>query len=222
MPRPKKRQVARSPEDLAAKRDQILDAAMACLLDKGFARSTMSDVATQADIGRGTVYWHFPSKDDLFLAVVQRETDKVTTELEPLLAMPMPAADKLELMISGTFDMYADVPHLFKAFLSILTGGGEELEQKLEAQLADIYRQYNQVVTDLLEEGKREGTVRPELDSPITGASIVVLLDALFLQIHFGLIDNDPPRLAAAVGDFIKRGCLVCPPSATDAPRGTP
>jgi AcrR family transcriptional regulator len=215
MPRPKKRQVARSPEDLAAKRDQILDAAMACLLDKGFARSTMSDVATQADIGRGTVYWHFPSKDDLFLAMVQRETDKVTTELEPLLAMPMPAADKLELMITGTFHMYADVPHLFKAFLSILTGAGEELEQKLEAQLADIYRQYNQVIEDLLEEGKREGTVRQELDSPITGASIVVLLDALFLQIHFGLIENDPPRLAAAVGDLVKRGCLVCEPGGT-------
>ncbi len=218
----KKRQVARSPEDLAAKRDQILDAAMACLHDKGFARTTMSDVAKQAAIGRGTVYWHFPSKDELFLAVVHRETEKVTAQLEPMLAMPMPAADKLELMITATFEMYAGVPHLFRAFMSILTGAGDELEQRLEGELAEIYRQYNGVVSQLLEEGKAQGSVRPELDSPITAASIVVLLDALFLQIHFGLIDNDPPRLAAAVGDFIKRGCLVCPPSATDTARGTP
>jgi hypothetical protein len=54
--------------------------------------------------------------------------------------------------------------------------------------------------------------VRAELDSPVTAAAIVVMLDALFLQIHFGLIDNDPPRLAASVWDFIARGCLVCPP----------
>jgi AcrR family transcriptional regulator len=216
----KKRKVARSPEDLAAKRDQILDAAMACLHSTGFARSTMSDVARQAGIGRGTVYWHFSSKDELFLAVVHRETERMTAELAPMLVLPMPAADKLELMITATFELYAGVPHLLKAFMSILTGAGEELEQRLEGELAAIYRQYNGVVSQLLEEGKAEGSVRPELDSDVVAASIVVLRDALFLQIHFGLIDNDPPRLAAAVGDFVKRGCLVCPPSATENPRG--
>jgi AcrR family transcriptional regulator len=205
-----KRQVARSPEDLEAKRNQILDAAMACLHESGFARTTMSDVAKQAGIGRGTVYWHFPSKDELFLAVVQRETDKLNAEVEPLLAAPLPAAEKLELMITATFHMYESVPHLFKAFLSILTGAGEELEQRLEGLLADTYRLYNGVVTELLEEGKTAGSVRPELDSAVVAASIVVMLDALYFQIHFGLIDNDPPRLAAAVGDLVKRGILVC------------
>ena len=180
----------------------------------------MDDLAKAAGIGRGTVYWHFPSKDDLFLAVVHRETEKLTGELEPMLAMPMPAADKLELMITATFQMYEGVPHLFKAFMSILTGAGEDLEQRLEGELAEIYRQYNGLVSQLLEQGKAEGSVRPDLDSPVVAASIVVLLDALFLQIHFGLIENDPPRLAAAVGDFVKRGCLVCPPESTDTPRG--
>jgi len=219
---PKKRQVARSPEDLAAKRDQILDAAMAMLLEKGFARTTMSDVAKTAGIGRGTVYWHFPSKDELFLALVRRETDVIETMLAPMLATPMPAVEKLGLIISGTFAMYAEMPSLFKAILSILAGCGEELEQKLEAIMADVYRTYNDLVAGLLDEGKAQGTVRPELDSPVVAASIIVLLDALFLQVHFGLIDNDPPRLAAAVGDFINRGCLVCPPTTTDPLRGTP
>ena len=72
----RRRVVARSEEDLAQKRDLILDAAMRMLLEKGFARSTMSDVAQVADIGRGTVYWHFPSKNGLFLAAVQREVDR--------------------------------------------------------------------------------------------------------------------------------------------------
>ncbi len=209
----KKRQVARSPEDLAKKRDQILDAAMETLLDKGFARTTVTAVASQAGIGRGTVYWHFPSKDELFLSLVTRETASFEATLEPLLVTAMPAAQKLELMVSTTFQMYGHMPHLFKAFLSILTGSGEELEQQLEGVLAGVYGKYNQVVTELLEEGKAQGSVRPSLDSPITGAAIVVLLDALFFQIHFGLIENDPPRLAAAVGDFIKHGCLVCEPS---------
>jgi AcrR family transcriptional regulator len=222
MTTPKKRQVARSPEDLAAKRDQILDAAMVCLNDRGFGRSTMSDVAKAAGIGRGTVYWHFPSKDELFLAVIQREVDKANAELQPLMAMDMPTVEKLELMIAATFQMYQEVPHLFRSVLSIITGAGEELEQQLEAMMGDLYRLYNSMVSELLEKGKAQGTVRPELDTAVVGASIVVLLDALYFQIHFGLIDNDPKRLAAAVGDLIKRGCLVCPPNATDPLRGTP
>ncbi len=209
----KKRQVARSPEDLAAKRNQILDAAMACLHESGFARTTMTDVAKQAGIGRGTVYWHFLSKDELFLAVVQREVDQMVAMIGPVADAPIPADQKLDAMIQQTFLMYSDVPHLFRAFMSILTGAGEELERKLGDVLAGVYRLYNKVIADELDKGKAEGSVRQDLDSPVVAATIVVMLDALFLQIHFGLIDNDPPRLAAAVGDLVKRGILACPPT---------
>ena len=44
----------------------ILDATLRLITAKGYAKTTMSDIATAANVGRGTVYWHFPSKDELF------------------------------------------------------------------------------------------------------------------------------------------------------------
>ncbi|MBT3219097.1 MAG: TetR/AcrR family transcriptional regulator [Proteobacteria bacterium] len=203
----KKRQVARSPEDLSKKRDMILDTAMTLLLDQGYTRTTMSDVAKAADIGRGTVYWHFPSKDGLFLALITRETDIIRAALEPMATSPGPALDAIDGLVQASFQYYQEAAPFLKGLLSILGGAGEEMEQQLVAMMSDVYREYNQLVTNLLERGKAEGTVCQELDSQVTAAAIIVILDAMFLQISFGLIPNDADRLTKAITTLIHHGC---------------
>ncbi|MHB8513496.1 MAG: TetR family transcriptional regulator [Actinomycetota bacterium] len=54
-------------------RAQILDAAFASAVKFGLARTTMGDVASEARLSRQTVYRYFPTKHDLFLALILRE-----------------------------------------------------------------------------------------------------------------------------------------------------
>jgi len=207
----RKRNVARSPEDLAKKRDLILDAAMTLLTDKGYTKTTMSDVATAADIGRGTVYWHFKSKDDLFFALVTREIAQVEAAMAPLAEMTGPAMGVVDAMIRVSFEYYQAASPFLQALLSILGGADEEMEQRMAVLMSEMYGQYNQFLADLLERGKVEGDVRPELDSEITAAAIAVLLDAMFLQVGFGLVPSDADRLTRAVSSLIHHGCVPCP-----------
>ena len=203
----KKRQVARSAEDLAKKRDLILDAAMTLLMERGYTKTTISGIAKAAGIGRGTVYWHFESKDDLFFALMERDAARIDGGLAPLMEHPMPALDRLELLIRGGFALYGEEVNMFQAFLSILSGVEEETKQRILAMFRNIYGKYNSLIEGLLEAGKAEGTVRQDLDSPVVAASMVVLLDALFLQVYFGLIPNDPERLSNAVLVLLQDGC---------------
>lgn len=204
----KKRQVARSEEDLAKKRNLILDSAIALLYEIGYPKTTMSDVAKHAGVGRGTVYWHFPSKEELFLAALMKEVTQMGEEMGPIVDLPMPTGDKLVLIVQETMKMYSK-NNMFKAFMSMLIGCSEEFEQQLEQILADIYRSYNSVIAKILEDGKKNGEIRPELDSEIFAASIVVMLDAIYLQIHFGTIPKNLERISAGMIDLIKRGCLT-------------
>jgi AcrR family transcriptional regulator len=202
----KKRRVARSPEDLAAKKDLILDAAMSLLVDKGYTKTTISDVAQTAGIGRGTVYWHFASKDDLFFALIAREIETMVAGMDTLVEPVGPALDTIDGLIRMAFEYYQQAGPFFQAMLSIIGGAGEELEQRMVALAAELYGKYNRVLADLLDQGKAEGAVHPDLDSEITAAAITVLLDAMYLQVGMGLIPNDADRLTAAITHLIHHG----------------
>jgi len=204
--RRKRREVARSPEDLERKRNRILDAAMRLLADKGYARTTISDVAKEAGIGRGTVYWHFASKDELFMSALEREFGRLDAALATILTTPGPPLQKLELLFVGSFQFIDEAPNLFHVFFSVLSGADQEMQARLEAWFADVYGRYNKLVEGLLDEAKAQGAVRADLDSHISAAAIVAMLDAMFLQVAFGLVANDPERLAKSLGSLLRHG----------------
>ncbi|WAS95211.1 TetR/AcrR family transcriptional regulator [Nannocystis punicea] len=61
--------------------DRILDAAGVLLLRHGYRKVTIDDVARQAEVGKGTVYLHWRSKEQLFTALVVRTSIDLTEEL---------------------------------------------------------------------------------------------------------------------------------------------
>jgi AcrR family transcriptional regulator len=212
----KRREVARSAEDLERKRNHLLDTAMQLLVEKGYARTTMSDVAKAAGVGRGTVYWHFPSKDDLFLNAVEHEFGRLDEALAATLTEPGPPLDKLEFLFGASFELIGEAPNLFHAFFSVLSGAGEEMQTRMEAWFAEVYGRYNSLVEGLLEEAKAEGTVRADLDSSVAAAAIVAMLDAMFLQVVFGLVPDDPDRITRGLLSLLRDGYAAEP----TAPRG--
>jgi AcrR family transcriptional regulator len=64
-----------------ARAELILDAAAALLLRVGYQRVTVDDVAERAGIGKGTIYLHWSSREELFMAVFRRELAAASDEL---------------------------------------------------------------------------------------------------------------------------------------------
>jgi AcrR family transcriptional regulator len=55
-----------------ARPDEVLDAALAVFVEKGYAAAKMDEVARRAGVSKGTVYLYFPSKEALIEAIVRR------------------------------------------------------------------------------------------------------------------------------------------------------
>ena len=53
------------------KKDRIIKAAARVFAQKGYAGAAVADIAVQAEIGKGTIYAYFDSKEDLFFAVFE-------------------------------------------------------------------------------------------------------------------------------------------------------
>jgi AcrR family transcriptional regulator len=77
---------------------EILEAALTCFRERGFAATRLEDVAARAGVTKGTIYLYFPSKEELFKAVVRGELLPNLERLEAALGEPGPAAPLLGLL----------------------------------------------------------------------------------------------------------------------------
>ncbi len=74
--------VRRTKEDALITRDLILDAAERVFLRRDVARTALQEIAEEANLTRGAIYWHFQNKADVFDAMLQRVTLPMVTRLK--------------------------------------------------------------------------------------------------------------------------------------------
>ena len=67
--------VRKTKEEALETRHGILDAAETVFYDKGVARTTLADIAREAGVTRGAIYWHFANKGEVFDAMMRRAID---------------------------------------------------------------------------------------------------------------------------------------------------
>src|SRR3989304_4862304 len=70
------------PEYLELRRQQILDAAAACFVRRGFPRTTMQDICDEAGLSPGAVYRYFPSKEEIIEAMSEYRQRQNAERLE--------------------------------------------------------------------------------------------------------------------------------------------
>jgi AcrR family transcriptional regulator len=58
------------PDVSAERHAQIIKAALACFSRKGYTNTTMDDIVAESGLSKGSLYWYFDSKDDLFAQAV--------------------------------------------------------------------------------------------------------------------------------------------------------
>ncbi len=81
-----RRRRAVSDEDKSQRRDEILAAAKIVFAHKGFHATTVADIAKQAGLAYGLIYWYFDSKDDLFHALMAGEEEALRAHVAAELA----------------------------------------------------------------------------------------------------------------------------------------
>jgi AcrR family transcriptional regulator len=86
-------------------RARILEAALALFRERGFAESTMREVAARSGVATGLAYYYFASKDAIVLAFYERAKDELPERLEPAHAHRTLAA-RLRALILAKFEYF--------------------------------------------------------------------------------------------------------------------
>ena len=96
--------VRRTKEEALATRHRILDAAEALFERQGVSRTSLNDIAAEAQVTRGAIYWHFKDKADLFTAMMERATMPLEEGLAADCGCPV-QGDPLEFLLRRSVEV---------------------------------------------------------------------------------------------------------------------
>ncbi|MET8667089.1 TetR/AcrR family transcriptional regulator [Streptomyces tendae] len=132
-----------------ATRQRLLEAAVACLAERGWAGSTVSVVAEHAGVSRGAAQHHFPTREDLFTAAVEYVAEERSVALRALFPEGA-AADDRRAVVAALVDLYTGP--LFRAALHLWVAASneEQLRGRVTELEARVGRESHRIAVDLL------------------------------------------------------------------------
>jgi TetR/AcrR family transcriptional regulator, fatty acid metabolism regulator protein len=183
----------------------ILQAAEEVLSEKGYHETSMDEIATRVGIAKGTVYLHFPSKEDLIFALFERELETFLRLVDEAVARDGSARIRLEAILHGLYKGL--IGKRLQLLLSLYTS--LEIRQELLEKKQQIHVCLEQVatqVTALLEEGKANG----EFDTTIPTPVMLTLFFSLFSPRGYKrlIVEEHMPleELVGHLSDFYFKG----------------
>jgi AcrR family transcriptional regulator len=191
-------------------RELILDAVDGLLARYGYKKMTMEDVARQVGIGKGTIYLHFPSKEELVLAHIDRIAETVVRKLHEVAASPDSPDRRLHrMLVLRVLHRFDSVAHYSQSLGDLLSSVRAPLLVRRQA----YFEKEAGVFEDVLREGARFGA----LDCPDPRATSFVLIQSTNSLLPFNLSVRELGRReevedeVGRIADLLIKGLLPCP-----------
>lgn len=179
--------------------DKMLDAAARLFGAQRFHEVRMEDIASEAEVGKGTLYRYFDDKEELYLALLERASRQLVERLRDTLTHAAGPRAKLTAIVGGIIAFFDEQPHLLDLIqrAEVMRGPNASWQQARD----EIFH----LTRDVLDEGRR-------------GSAFVVRDPELAMTMALaglrGIVRFYKPRprdLAERIVDGMLRGYAQCP-----------
>ncbi|MDX3071233.1 TetR/AcrR family transcriptional regulator [Streptomyces sp. MI02-7b] len=134
-----------------ATRQRLLEAAVACLADRGWAGSTVAVVAEHAGVSRGAAQHHFPTREDLFTGAIEFVSEQWLVALrERTLGLPDAGVPRTRGVVELVVDLYTGPIFRAALHLWIAAANEEQLRPRVTALEARIGREAHRLAVEML------------------------------------------------------------------------
>lgn len=170
--------LTRREKEKLARKEAIIEAAEKLFYENGFDRVSMDQVAKEAEFTKRTLYQYFPGKEELYFAVALRGFRRLFTYCGEAMARGKNGNEKLRLSGTAYYRFFKDNPETFRVINSI--GAVKKRSGGEYDQWRNFDKQMFRSFTDIIEEGKADGSIRKDLDAEKCTYSIIFMTTAFF------------------------------------------
>lgn len=170
----------RTKEEAANTRERLLEAALASFHRKGYAATTLDDIARQAEITRGAIQWHFGSKAELYNTLIRECYQEAGEKLRDIYQAEGTPLQKLRRTLVKWLS-YTEEDVKFRTVLELMM-----LKTEVSPELASGMQekvQGNQVTVsffaDLIRQGIEAGEIRPDVKPEVAAIAALGLVNGV-------------------------------------------
>ncbi len=150
------------------RRNEILDVAERLFVTKGFDQTSITDILNEIGIARGTLYYHFNSKEDILDAIIRRITKKLVAQAEAIAGQKeIPVLQRLTLMMKA-LNVNDDLGH--EIMEQVHKPQNALMHQKMQGELL---ASVNPLITSLIKEGIARGICQTEYPAEVVEMTLL-------------------------------------------------
>lgn len=168
-----------------ARREQVLEAARACLQEHGLEAVSMEMIIARSGLSTGAVYGHFKGKDEIINAVVSEGSAQLAEQLLPVLANPEPPLlpDLVEQVLDVIVGFGPRESGIDRLQVSVHGWSHAQSDPALKTVSRSVYRRLREAYAEAARRSQAAGTFDPEAD-PEAMAQLLTSITLGFVAQH--------------------------------------
>ncbi len=184
-----RRQRSQPADHGCASRETILDGAFEAFTKGGYRDTAIDDIAAAAEVSKGGIYHHFPTKEAIFRELMRTTADKLVGKVETAVAAESDPIRKAEVALSTVLEVFAGHRTMARLFFEAGAGG-----RGFQAETNALHDRFARLIQSYLDDAIAQGTI-PPTDTRVTS---VVWFGALDEVVARWLQAERPVRLEDA------------------------
>ena len=173
----------------ALRRQQVLEAALACISERGIHETRMTDIAERAGMSPGHVLYYFGSKGRLLAEVLRWNEDRFHEQLTVELGRGGSARQRLERLIRASVPAGRGDPH-WLLWLEVWAKAPHDPDLLRDQERHEA--RFRVLLEDVIRDGQARGEFDPTSDPVRTAFRLSALIDGLAVQVAIGAPAMDP------------------------------
>ncbi|PEW81162.1 MULTISPECIES: TetR/AcrR family transcriptional regulator [Bacillus cereus group] len=155
------------------KYNQIIDAAVIVIAEKGYHQAQVSKIAKQAGVADGTIYLYFKNKEDILISLFQEKMGEFVETIRQKTAGIESAVSKLFMLVETHFLLLSQNDPLAIVTQLELRQSNQDLRLKIN----EVLKGYLQVMDEILETGIKQGEFQADLNVRVARQMIFGTVD---------------------------------------------
>ena len=143
--------------DPRSTRDRILDAALSIFSAKGFHDTKLDEIVAEASISKGSIYFHFPNKEKLFIALVDQFADLIERRAREAIGQEAQGMVRVRAALEAVLETFGKYRLPAKLLLVQAVGLGTVFERKR----MEVTDRFALLIQTYLDEAVADGSIAP-------------------------------------------------------------
>ena len=183
----------KSPRNPEHTRGRILDAALDIFAHKGYYDTKLDEIANESQTSKGSIYFHFPNKERLFLSLVDQFSDLLERQVKEAIAQEEKGMRQVQIALETCLTTFGKYRRPAKILLVQALGLGQPFEQKR----MEVNERFAKLIGGYLREAVEQGEIEPLDLEVVSHAWMGAIYNIIIRWVYTG--EPEPQRIVGSL-----------------------